>query len=161
MICFPDKYVYICSVLLWRIEKLHQYMTSSKCKLLPFYNSGKFQCPPTRNFRCRNNRVCLWSGKRCDGVDNCGDNSDETNCGESSALTCLSDFVRLSECLNDLCDMVHVYIGDHTSTCDKEQFKCSNGKCISANLRCNFFNDCEDYGSDEIGCKTGKILPSV
>uniref|UniRef100_A0A8C1T6V9 Low density lipoprotein receptor-related protein 1Ab n=1 Tax=Cyprinus carpio TaxID=7962 RepID=A0A8C1T6V9_CYPCA len=87
-----------------------------------------FQCPPTRNFRCQNNRVCLWSGKRCDGVDNCGDNSDETNCG------------------------------DHTSTCDKDQFKCSNGKCISANLRCNFFNDCEDYGSDEIGCKTDTVL---
>ncbi|XP_016109861.1 low-density lipoprotein receptor-related protein 1-like [Sinocyclocheilus grahami] len=87
-----------------------------------------FQCPPTRNFRCRNNRVCLRSGKRCDGVDNCGDNSDETNCG------------------------------DHTSTCDKDQFKCSNGKCISANLRCNFFNDCEDYGSDEIGCKTDTML---
>uniref|UniRef100_A0A672KNY8 LDL receptor related protein 1 n=1 Tax=Sinocyclocheilus grahami TaxID=75366 RepID=A0A672KNY8_SINGR len=86
-----------------------------------------FQCPPTRNFRCRNNRVCLRSGKRCDGVDNCGDNSDETNC-------------------------------DHTSTCDKDQFKCSNGKCISANLRCNFFNDCEDYGSDEIGCKTDTML---
>uniref|UniRef100_A0A673JVW3 Low-density lipoprotein receptor-related protein 1-like n=1 Tax=Sinocyclocheilus rhinocerous TaxID=307959 RepID=A0A673JVW3_9TELE len=86
-----------------------------------------FQCPPTRSFRCRNNRVCLRSGKRCDGVDNCGDNSDETNC-------------------------------DHTSTCDKDQFKCSNGKCISANLRCNFFNDCEDYGSDEIGCKTDTML---
>uniref|UniRef100_A0A8C1QPA2 Low density lipoprotein receptor-related protein 1Ab n=1 Tax=Cyprinus carpio TaxID=7962 RepID=A0A8C1QPA2_CYPCA len=87
-----------------------------------------FQCPPTRNFRCWNNRVCLWSGKRCDGVDNCGDNSDESNCG------------------------------NHTSTCDKDQFKCSNGKCITANLRCNFFNDCEDYGSDEIGCKTDTML---
>uniref|UniRef100_A0A671QVX5 Low density lipoprotein receptor-related protein 1Ab n=1 Tax=Sinocyclocheilus anshuiensis TaxID=1608454 RepID=A0A671QVX5_9TELE len=86
-----------------------------------------FQCPPTRNFRCRNNRVCLWNGKRCDGVDNCGDNSDEANC-------------------------------DHTSTCDKDQFKCSSGKCITANLRCNFFNDCEDYGSDEIGCKTDTML---
>ncbi|XP_016139265.1 low-density lipoprotein receptor-related protein 1-like [Sinocyclocheilus grahami] len=87
-----------------------------------------FQCPPTRNFRCWNNRVCLWSGKRCDGADNCGDNSDEANCG------------------------------DHTSTCDKDQFKCSSGKCITANLRCNFFNDCEDYGSDEIGCKTDTML---
>uniref|UniRef100_A0A672L380 LDL receptor related protein 1 n=1 Tax=Sinocyclocheilus grahami TaxID=75366 RepID=A0A672L380_SINGR len=86
-----------------------------------------FQCPPTRNFRCWNNRVCLWSGKRCDGADNCGDNSDEANC-------------------------------DHTSTCDKDQFKCSSGKCITANLRCNFFNDCEDYGSDEIGCKTDTML---
>lgn len=56
------------------------------------------------------------------------------------------------------CDMVLVHTGDHTSTCDKDQFKCSNGKCISANLRCNFFNDCEDYGSDEIGCKTGEVM---
>ncbi|XP_005162276.1 low-density lipoprotein receptor-related protein 1 isoform X2 [Danio rerio] len=86
-----------------------------------------FQCPPTRNFRCRNNRVCLTRSKLCDGVDNCGDNSDEASC-------------------------------DYESTCDKDQFRCTNGKCISANLRCNFFNDCEDYGSDEIGCKTDTML---
>lgn len=41
---------------------------------------GKFQCPPTRAFRCQNDRVCLQVSKRCDGVNNCGDNSDELNC---------------------------------------------------------------------------------
>lgn len=42
----------------------------------------QFQCPPTRQFRCYNDRVCLPLTKRCDGVNNCGDNSDEINCRE-------------------------------------------------------------------------------
>lgn len=40
-------------------------------------------------------------------------------------------------------------------TCEKDEFQCANHRCISSTLRCNFFNDCEDFGSDEIGCKTG------
>uniref|UniRef100_A0A4W6FD01 LDL receptor related protein 1 n=1 Tax=Lates calcarifer TaxID=8187 RepID=A0A4W6FD01_LATCA len=83
----------------------------------------KFQCPPTRQFRCHNDRVCLPVSKRCDGVNNCGDNSDEVNCLPPS-----------------------------TPTCQKAEFQCSNGRCISSVLRCNYFNDCEDYGSDEINC---------
>uniref|UniRef100_A0AAQ4PNY3 EGF-like domain-containing protein n=1 Tax=Gasterosteus aculeatus aculeatus TaxID=481459 RepID=A0AAQ4PNY3_GASAC len=80
-----------------------------------------FQCPPTRQFRCRNDRVCLSLSKRCDGVNNCGDNSDEVNCRK---------FVL----------------------CQKDEFQCSSGRCISSVLRCNYFNDCEDYGSDEVNC---------
>uniref|UniRef100_A0A3Q4MZE3 EGF-like domain-containing protein n=1 Tax=Neolamprologus brichardi TaxID=32507 RepID=A0A3Q4MZE3_NEOBR len=88
----------------------------------------KFQCPPTRAFRCQNDRVCLQVSRRCDGVNNCGDNSDELNCQAPTV-----------------------------PTCEKDEFLCSNGRCISSNMRCNFFNDCEDYGSDEINCKT--VLP--
>ncbi|XP_035237468.1 low-density lipoprotein receptor-related protein 1-like isoform X1 [Anguilla anguilla] len=84
-----------------------------------------FTCPPSRNFRCQNNRVCLWIGKQCDGVDNCGDNTDELNCKIPPA----------------------------TPVCEKNEFLCSNGRCISSSLRCNSFNDCEDYGSDEIDCR--------
>ncbi|XP_028824867.1 low-density lipoprotein receptor-related protein 1-like isoform X2 [Denticeps clupeoides] len=86
----------------------------------------KFQCPPTRSFRCQNDRVCLKLSKHCDGVDSCGDNSDEMNCGAADA------------------------------PCEKDMFRCSNRKCISASLRCDFFNDCEDYGSDEVGCMKEK-----
>lgn len=46
----------------------------------------KFQCPPNRPFRCKNDRVCLWIGRQCDGIDNCGDNTDEKDCGEWGCL---------------------------------------------------------------------------
>lgn len=39
-----------------------------------------------------------------------------------------------------------------TPICQKDEFQCSNGRCISSIFRCNYFNDCEDYGSDEINC---------
>ncbi|KAK7915952.1 hypothetical protein WMY93_011713 [Mugilogobius chulae] len=83
----------------------------------------RFQCPPSRQFRCHNDRVCLSVSKRCDGINNCGDNSDELNCLPPSP-----------------------------AVCHKDEFQCSSGRCISENLRCNYFNDCEDYGSDEINC---------
>lgn len=45
------------------------------------------------------------------------------------------------------------------AVCGKGEFTCSSGKCISINQRCNFFNDCEDYGSDEINCnKKGEFI---
>lgn len=46
--------------------------------------------------------------------------------------------------------------------CQKDEFSCSNGRCINPVLRCNYFNDCEDYGSDEINCnKKGVLLRSA
>ncbi|KAJ0060731.1 hypothetical protein NL108_017814 [Boleophthalmus pectinirostris] len=89
----------------------------------------RFQCPPTRQFRCHNDRVCLPVSKRCDGVNNCGDNSDELNCLPPSP-----------------------------PVCHKDEFQCSTGRCISVNLRCNYFNDCEDYGSDELNCNKKGLL---
>uniref|UniRef100_A0A3Q3XIF9 EGF-like domain-containing protein n=1 Tax=Mola mola TaxID=94237 RepID=A0A3Q3XIF9_MOLML len=88
----------------------------------------KFQCPPTRQFRCLNDRVCLPLSKHCDGINNCGDSSDELNCPPS------------------------------TPVCQKDEFQCANGRCISSILRCNYFNDCEDYGSDEINCNKKGVL---
>uniref|UniRef100_A0A8B9N7P4 Prolow-density lipoprotein receptor-related protein 1 n=1 Tax=Accipiter nisus TaxID=211598 RepID=A0A8B9N7P4_9AVES len=86
----------------------------------------KFQCPPNRPFRCKNDRVCLWIGRQCDGIDNCGDNTDEKDCESPTA--------KPKSCSQD-----------------KNEFLCENKKCISANLRCNFFDDCGD-GSDEESC---------
>uniref|UniRef100_H3BGS9 Prolow-density lipoprotein receptor-related protein 1 n=1 Tax=Latimeria chalumnae TaxID=7897 RepID=H3BGS9_LATCH len=85
----------------------------------------KFQCPPTRPFRCRNNRVCLGIVRQCDGIDNCGDRTDEEDC-ESPTM--------------------------QPKECEKDEFKCRNKKCISSNLRCNLFDDCGD-ASDEDPCQ--------
>lgn len=60
--------------------KTAEYRAPSFLMFLSFCPLVNFQCPPTRQFRCRNDRVCLSLSKRCDGVNNCGDNSDEVNC---------------------------------------------------------------------------------
>uniref|UniRef100_A0A4W3IBD4 LDL receptor related protein 1B n=1 Tax=Callorhinchus milii TaxID=7868 RepID=A0A4W3IBD4_CALMI len=79
----------------------------------------KFECPPTRAFRCKNDRVCLRPERICDEIDNCGDNSDEMDCGKP---------------------------------CGKDEFACSNGKCIPTELQCDMFNDCGADESDEQDC---------
>lgn len=47
-----------------------------------FSSAAKHPCPPTRPFRCRNDHVCLRSDQVCNKVDDCGDKSDEEECGE-------------------------------------------------------------------------------
>lgn len=64
--------------------------------LLSVGPSVKFLCPPTRQFRCLNDRVCVPVSKRCDSVNNCGDNSDEFNCREFILL-----FFFLYFCINN------------------------------------------------------------
>lgn len=49
-----------------------------------FPSAAKHPCPPTRPFRCRNDHVCLRSDQVCNKVDDCGDSSDEEECGEHS-----------------------------------------------------------------------------
>lgn len=49
---------------------------------VPFLCPAKLPCPPTRPYKCRNGRVCLRLDQVCNKVDDCGDNSDEDECGE-------------------------------------------------------------------------------
>ncbi|XP_064419902.1 low-density lipoprotein receptor-related protein 1B [Latimeria chalumnae] len=87
-----------------------------------------FQCPPNRQFRCRNDRVCLTPHQICNGIDDCGDNSDEEHCGMSTVI-------------------------QKQKPCGKDEFACGNRKCIPAELLCDLFDDCGDGGSDEQICK--------
>lgn len=43
---------------------------------------GKLPCPPNRPFRCKNDKVCLRTEQICNAANDCGDNSDEDECGE-------------------------------------------------------------------------------
>src|SRR5699024_233090 len=77
-----------------------------------FCPSGQFQC---RNF------YCIPKSQTCDGVDNCGDNSDEVGGPDGP-------------CKN--------------VTCGSNQMRCDNHTCISKYWVCDGEQDCVD-GSDE------------
>ncbi|XP_029461540.1 low-density lipoprotein receptor-related protein 2 isoform X2 [Rhinatrema bivittatum] len=79
--------------------------------------------PPTLqcgvySFSCTNGK-CVPTYFRCDGIDDCHDNSDEQNCGS----------------LNN--------------TCSQSAFTCNNGRCIPGNWRCDKHNDCLDGSDEQ------------
>ena len=46
---------------------LHLFLASVSC--------------PTRQFGCRDRKQCISKSKKCDGVEDCNDGSDESGCG--------------------------------------------------------------------------------
>ena len=50
-------------------------------------NFGFPACSSPHLYLCGNG-VCTYADYHCDGYDDCGDNSDEMNCGESVAHFC-------------------------------------------------------------------------
>jgi len=118
-------------------------------------------------FSCTNG-LCIDNIYRCDGEDNCGDNSDETeaacedfNCGPG-LFQCYS--TALTQCIlepykcdghNDCDDGSDEINCPSQGSCDtNEFFQCHlGGKCIPLRNVCDRETDCLD-GSDEYNCDT-------
>ncbi|XP_076850291.1 ST14 transmembrane serine protease matriptase a [Brachyhypopomus gauderio] len=107
-------------------------------------------CPG--KFLCGNKR-CVSMALRCDGWNDCFDNSDEKNC--------LCNDTMIS-CRNGLCKPMFWKCdgvddcGDKTdelncASCKAGEFACANGVCISEKQKCDRRNDCGD-NSDETDC---------
>jgi hypothetical protein len=84
-----------------------------------------FSCDALKRFQCENHR-CVPRYQLCDGVDNCGDGTDENN-----MTLCAS---RVKPC--------NLYA----------EYQCANKKCIDRGRVCDFADDCGD-SSDELGCR--------
>uniref|UniRef100_A0A3Q2C7L2 EGF-like domain-containing protein n=1 Tax=Cyprinodon variegatus TaxID=28743 RepID=A0A3Q2C7L2_CYPVA len=117
------------------------------------------QCQPGE-FACKNNR-CIQERWKCDGDNDCLDNSDETPdlCLGAVTHTCPADKFK---CKNNRCIPLLMFAvcspdndcGDNSDeagcrhSCSTTQFKCNSGRCIPNYWTCDGDNDCGDY-SDE------------
>ncbi|VDK28057.1 unnamed protein product [Gongylonema pulchrum] len=95
----------------------------------------------TSSFRCPylEAKVCVHYEKICDGIDDCGDGSDEVSCS--------NDIEEEAEKAQPVGEPA----GVGTPGCEPNQYQCQDGKCIPGSDKCNHRYDCDD-GSDETVC---------
>lgn len=92
-------------------------------------------------FRCVNTK-CVSINQTCDGIDDCGDRSDEMCCSSKSNTHLLIGFVQLQSLLS------HSVFSVCAPDCRNGSFRCKTGVCVHDNSLGDKQIDCLD-GEDE------------
>lgn len=161
------------------IEENNRFPTPFQTTNCPAKASDGGRTCRASEFQCGNGN-CIPQTWKCDGQDDCRDNTDEESCGEfpwqllvALQLACLGfDFScgwaynwRILACLDIL---RHILMTNYPfisllfteKTCRDTQFQCvSDKQCITKKWRCDNQKDCQD-GSDEVRriCTTALFL---
>lgn len=85
-------------------------------------------------FRCGNER-CVPYWWKCDGINDCGDESDEIGCTNNTVTMTTTTEPPITQ----------------TEMCLSSQFMCDSKRCISKSDVCDGIPDCSN-GEDEINC---------
>lgn len=110
------------------------------------------KCEPNE-FQCRNGQ-CVQKMWVCDREDDCGDNSDEADCGKCLQIRKKYLIFRQLQLSAVLSITLLFILGTPApgQMCGPRDFECHSGhQCIPRGYQCDGQNDCQD-GSDEHGC---------
>ncbi|KAF0028110.1 hypothetical protein F2P81_019197 [Scophthalmus maximus] len=154
-----------------------EFRCSSRSSAQPFrasYSSYNISQPcPESHFLCSTG-LCVDKSRRCDGLDDCQDESDEVfcsrptmNCGGNSPLHPLfvcngeADCTDGSDEINCTQVIAKYSLFLSETTCSAIRYKCSSGSCImKKNAKCDGVHDCQDH-SDEADCGPERIVGGV